>query len=77
MYCAGKRTILSLSTYGKTILFMMYISENNTLKLRLCDGATVHLRDEYIIEIILGYYFANVAGIENLSIPATFVTLSD
>lgn len=56
---------------------MMYISENNTLKLRLCDGATVHLRDEYIIEIILGYYFANVAGIENLSIPATFVTLSD
>lgn len=31
---------------------MMYISENNTLKLRLCDGATVHIKDEYIIKII-------------------------
>lgn len=49
MHCEGKSTILSLSTYEKTILFMMYISENNTLKLRLCDGATVHIRDEYII----------------------------
>ena len=49
IYCAGKRIILSLSTYGKTILFMMYISENNTLKLRVCDGTTVHIRDEYII----------------------------
>ena len=49
IYCEGKRTILSLSTYGKTILFMMYISENNTLKRRLCDRATVHIRDKYII----------------------------
>lgn len=42
---------------------MMYTSENNTFKLRLGDGVVVHLRDEYIIEIILGYYFANIAGI--------------
>jgi len=49
IYYERKRTILSLSTYGKAILFMMYISENNTLKLRLCDGAAVHIRDESII----------------------------
>lgn len=47
----------------------MYISENNTLKLRLCDGAAVHIKDEYIIKIIFGYYFADVADKKKLSIP--------
>ena len=48
---------------------MMYTAENNTLKLKLGDGVVVNLRDEYIIEIISEYYFTDVAGIEDLSIP--------
>ena len=69
IYYKGRCIILSLSTYEKAILFMMYKSENYTLKLRLGDGAVVHLKDENIITVISGCYFADVLGTEMLLVP--------
>ncbi|MBS6625845.1 MAG: superinfection exclusion B family protein [Veillonella sp. oral taxon 780] len=69
IYCKGKYAILSLSTYEKAILFMMYTSENYTLKLKLGDGAVVRLKSENIITVISGYYFADASGTEMLLVP--------
>lgn len=69
IYYKRKYTILSLSTYEKAILFMMYTSENYTLKLSLGDGAVVRLKSEDIITVISGYYFTDASGTEMLLVP--------
>ena len=69
IYYKDKHTILDLSTYEKALLFMMYTSENYTLKLRLGDGAVVRLKEENIITVIYGYYLTDALGMDTLLVP--------
>ncbi|WP_409068408.1 superinfection exclusion B family protein [Clostridium sp. FAM 1755] len=55
----SKKLLVSLDTYKKTIVYMLYQEENNTHTLPLNDGAVVFLEHWMVIQKATTQYFTN------------------